>query len=29
MNDFSYDILDLLKKYDNDTNAALAGSFHR
>ena len=25
MNDFSYDILDLLKKYDNDTNAALAG----
>ena len=25
MNDFSYDILDLLKKYDHDTNAALAG----
>ena len=25
MNDFSYEILDLLKKYDNDTNAALAG----
>lgn len=25
MNDFSYDILDLLKKYDNDVNAALAG----
>lgn len=25
MNDFSYDILDLLKKYDNDINAALAG----
>ena len=25
MNDFSYDILDLLKKYNNDTNAALAG----
>lgn len=25
MNDFSYDILDLLKKYDNDTSAALAG----
>ena len=25
MNDYSYDILDLLKKYDNDTNAALAG----
>lgn len=25
MNDFSYDILDLLKKYHNDINAALAG----
>ena len=25
MNDCSYDILDLLKKYKNDTNAALAG----
>lgn len=25
MNDYSYDILDLLKKYDHDTNAALAG----
>ena len=25
MNDFSYEILDLLKKYENDTNAALAG----
>ena len=25
MNDFSHDILDLLKKYDNDVNAALAG----
>lgn len=25
MNDFSYDILDLLKKYNNDMNAALAG----
>lgn len=25
MNDFSYDILDLLKKYDYDGNAALAG----
>lgn len=25
MNDFSYDILDLLKKYNNDTDAALAG----
>lgn len=25
MNDFSYDILDLLKKYNNDINAALAG----
>ena len=25
MSDFSYDILDLLKKYNNDTNAALAG----
>ena len=25
MSDFSYDILDLLKKYDHDTNAALAG----
>ena len=25
MNDFSYDILDLLKKYDNDVDAALAG----
>lgn len=25
MNDFSYDILDLLKKYDNDIHAALAG----
>ena len=25
MNDFSYDILDLLKKYDHDINAALVG----
>ena len=25
MNDFSYEILDLLKKYHNDINAALAG----
>ena len=25
MNDFSYDILDLLKKYDGDTQAALLG----
>ena len=25
MNDFSYEILDLLKKYENDTKAALAG----
>lgn len=25
MNDYSYDILDLLKKYDNDIDAALAG----